>query len=332
MGRFKAVMVGVGGFGKELAMGAATCKYFHMVGAYDSQMQFLGEFRRTFDVKLYPSYDAILADKSVEGVVLATPNNTHLDLIKRAAAAGKHIFVEKPITNTIPDAREAIKACKDAGVTLMVGHVARRTSAARMAKKVLESGRLGKVVLIEGHIAHRGGLDLTPQSWRWYEERCPGGPVMQLAIHTIDTFHYLIGPTKSVSAKISRLATPAEIQDTGVLALEFESGVLGFVGTAYTVPGSTFTHIYGSEAILSYDRKEGEFQLRHRDGHLELSPPLAAVNATADELDEFARCAMGKTKPETAGEEGLQALAVVVAALKSSKEGRSVTIKEVLEQ
>jgi len=325
-------MVGVAGFGKELAMGAATSKQLHMVGAYDTQMQFLGEFRRTYDVKLYPSYEAILADKSVEGVILATPNDTHLGLITRAAAADKHVFVEKPITNTIADARAAIKACKDAGVTLMVGHVARRTPAARMARKTIESGALGKIVLIEGHIAHRGGLDLTPQSWRWYKERCPGGPVMQLAIHTIDTFHYLMGPTKSVSAKISRLATPAEIEDTGVIALEFESGILGFGRIAYAVPGSTFTHVYGSEAILSFDRMEREFQIRHRDGHVEPSPPLAPVNATADELDEFARCARTGSKPETAGEEGLLALAVVIAALRSSKEGRSVAIKEVLEE
>ncbi len=331
MGKLRAVMVGLNGFGRELAAASQSCKYFEMTGAHDSQNQYMGEFRRRYDVKLYSRYRDVLADRSVDGVVLATPNDTHLDLIRQAAAAGKHVFVEKPITNTVADAQEAIRACADAGVTLAVGHVARRGAAARMAKKALDSGRLGKVVLIEGHIAHRGGLDLTPQSWRWYRDRCPGGPVMQLAIHTIDTFNYLVGPVRSVSAKVARLAVAAEIEDTGVIALEYESGVLGMIATAYTVPGSTFTHIYGSEGILSYDRREGDFRIRMRDGRIESTPPIVQVNAVAEELDDFARSALDGARPETGGEEGLQALAVVLATLKSSAEGRTVAIREILE-
>ena len=155
---------------------------------------------------------------------------------------------------------------------------------------------------------------------------------MQLAIHTIDTFNYFLGPVKSVQAKVARLATPAEIEDTAVIAIEYQSGVLGYIGTAYTVPPSTFTHIHGTEAALSFDRKAGAFVLRYKDGRMEEKPLMAPINARGDELDEFARCAVTGAKPETGGEEGLHALAVVLAALKSSKEGRSVTIEEVLNE
>jgi predicted dehydrogenase len=329
MARFRAVMVGVGGFGRELADATRDCRYFSIVGAHDSQNENMAKFKHTFDVKLYPTYRDVLMDKSVQGVVIATPNDTHRDLVEQATQAGKHIFVEKPIANTIEDARAIIKAAESAKVTLFVGHVARRSAASRLVKKSLEAKTLGKVVLIEGHIAHRGGMDLTPQTWRWYKERLPGGPVMQLAIHTIDTFNYLMGPVKSVSAKVARLATPAEIEDTAVIALEYESGVLGFIGTAYTVPSSTYTHIYGTEGLLSLE-KGGEVTIKHRDGKVEALPPVIPVNARGEELDEFARCALTGAKPETGGEEGLQALAVVMATLKSSLEKRTVTIKEVL--
>jgi len=323
-------MVGVGGFGKELADSSRECKYFQIVGAFDNQGQFMANFKHHFDVRLYPTYRDVLLDKSVQGVCIATPNDTHRELIEQAFSAGKHVFVEKPIANTIEDARAIMKAAADAKLTLFVGHVARRTAAARRAKKVLEDKTLGKIVLIEGHIAHRGGLDLTPQTWRWYKDRCPGGPLIQLAIHTIDTFNYLLGPVKSVSAKLARIATAAEIEDTAVVALEYESGAMGFIGTAYTVPSSTFTYIYGTEGILSIDQKGGEFTIRHSDGK-EDKQTLTPVNARGEELDEFAKCALTGAKPETGGEEGLQALAVVLAAIKSSQEKRNVTIKEILE-
>lgn len=331
MARFRVAMVGVGGFGRELADSSRGCKYLNIAGAYDSQGQFMASFQRAFpEARLYASFRDVLTDKTIQGVVLATPNDTHLELIQKATAAGKHVFVEKPIANTIEDARAAIKAAADAKVVLSVGHVARRTTASRMAKKIIEEKTLGRLCLIEGHIAHRGGMDLTPQTWRWYKDRCPGGPLIQLAIHTIDTFHYLMGPVRSISAKVARIATPAEIEDTGVIALEYESGVLGYIGTAYTVPSSTFTYIYGTEAMLSLDQKAGEFVIKHKDGKIETRPSVIPVNARGEELDEFALCALKGGKPETGGEEGLQALAVVLAALKSSAEKRTVTMKEIL--
>jgi predicted dehydrogenase len=199
-----------------------------------------------------------------------------------------------------------------------------------MAKKMLEARELGKVVLIEGHIAHRGGMSLTPQTWRWYRDRCPGGPLVQLAIHTADTFNYLVGPVRSVCAKVARLATPAEIDDTGVISIEYESGTLGYIGTAYTVPGSNFTFIHGTEASIFFDREAEEFKVRHKTGKTETRPTVVSVNPLTEELDEFAKCSMLGTQPETGGPEGLNALAVIVGAMKSSREGRTVTIAEVL--
>jgi len=330
MREFRALMVGVGGFGAELAAASRSCKYLRVVGACDSQNQAMAEFTRICDARLYPSYEAALRERHIDGVVIATPNDTHRELIQKAASAGKHVFVEKPIANTVADARAIIKATADAGVTLFVGHVARRTPPARMAKKILEGGELGKVVLIEGHIAHRGGMSLTPQTWRWYRDRCPGGPLIQLAVHTVDTFHYFMGPAKSVCAKVARLATPAEIEDTGVIALEYESGALGCICTAYTVPSSKFTYIHGTEAAIFFDRESEDLKISFKTGKTETRVPVVTTNALVEELDEFAKCSLTGAKPETGGPEGLQALAVILAALKSAQEGRTVAVSEVL--
>jgi len=330
MAEFRAGVIGSGGFALDMGPSAKECRVLRFAGAYDTNPEAVDKFVSEFGGRAYTTLEELLADDSIDGVVIVTPNDTHRELAEKSAAAGKHVFVEKPIANNVEDARAIMRATAEAGVTLFVGHLARRHSAMRLAKRMIEAGEFGRVVLIEGHTAHAGGLELTSQMWRWYSRRCPGGPLMQLAVHTADTFNYLMGPAKSVSAKTARLATPGEIDDVGVVCIEYANGALGCIGTAYTVPSSSFTHIYGTEAAVEHNRHFGEFVVRTRDGRTEARTPAQEVNPVTEELDEFARCSQTGSRPETGGREGLEALAVILAALRSAAEGRSVTIAEIL--
>ncbi|MCD6405762.1 MAG: Gfo/Idh/MocA family oxidoreductase [Planctomycetes bacterium] len=329
MGKLKTVMVGLS-FGAELLEDAPEFEYFELVGGFARTPATREKFSKQFGVRGYSSYEEALADKDVDAVAIVTPNDTHRDLCVPAAKAGKHVFVDKPIDNTIEAGREIIAACAEAGVTLAVGHNSRRSSSYRAAKKMIDAGKLGKVVLSEANFSHRGGMDVTPDEWRWYRDRCPGGPLMQLSVHNFDTLYYLFGSVKSVCAKLARLATPAEIEDTAITALEFESGMLAYVGTAYTVPSTAFMNIYGTEARLSILRRSDEIEVVDKEGkgrHIKIEDQ---VNTRAEELDDFARCALTGEPPETGGDEALHALAVALAALKSSEEKRTVTISEIL--
>ncbi len=325
----RGVVVGVG-FGGELVESAHKCAHFKLAGGYDLDGEALGKFAERFGVRGYHSYEEVLSDGEIEGVVVATPNDTHRALVEQAAAAGTHVFVEKPIANTVADGRAIIAACEKAGVGLTVGHLARRSSLSRTAKGVIESGKLGQVVLVETNGSHAGGLYLTKDQWRWHRDKCPGGPVMQLSVHAIDTLQYLFGPVKSVRAKLSRLATPAEIDDTAVMGLEFESGVLGYAGTAYTIPDTWYLTVYGTGGILSVGRGSDGMTLRDASGRVERLVKITETDPRAEELDDFAVSAMTGGRAETGGEEGMRALAVVLAAIRSSEEGREVTTSEVL--
>jgi len=330
MGEFRAVVIGAGGFARDLAPEARFCKHLRITGAWDSNAEAVKGFTSSFGGKAYATLEEVLADKSVDGVLVITPNDTHKELVEKAARASKHVFVEKPIANTVADGRAQMKATSDAGVTLFVGHLARRYSAVRMAKKMIDSGELGRLVMIEGHIAHNGGLFLKPEEWRWYRNRCPGGPLMQLAVHTADSFNYLFGRVRSVSAKVGRLATPAEIDDVGVLILEYENGALGYIGTAYTVPSSGFMNINGTEAMIECGRRGGDVLVRRKSGAVETHTTTVESNPFAEELDEFAISAQTGARPETGGPEGLDALAVILAAIESARRGSVVTTEEIL--
>jgi len=330
MEKLRTAVVGLA-FGEELMDEAGDCKHFECAGGYARTPATREAFAKKFGVKAYSSYEEILADDEVDAVLIATPNDTHREYAVKAAGAGKHVFLEKPIGNSVEAGRAIIEGCEKAGVTLFVGHMARRSSQFRMAKKMIDAGELGQVVLVEANRSHRGGMDVEEGQWRFYRERCPGGPVMQLSAHDFDTLYYLFGPIKSICAKIRRLATPGEIEDTGVMAVEFESGVLGYVGTAYTIPPTTFTNIYGTEAALMMNRQERTVTLVDKSGRREDRAPALPVNPFTDELDHFARCALFGEKPETGGEEAMQALAAVLAAIKSAEEGRTVELAEILQ-
>jgi predicted dehydrogenase len=329
MDKFRVAFIGAGGFARDIMASVGHCRHIEVAGGFDSASESLRSFANDYSVRAYESLDTLLSDKNIEGVLIVTPNDTHATLIEKAARAGKHVFVEKPITNDISEAKAAIKAAADAGVTLFVGHVARRASTVRLARQVLDSGCCGKLVLIEGNIAHNGGLRLQSNEWRWYRKRCPGGPLMQLAVHVVDTLQYLAGPVKSVCAKSSRLVTPAEIDDVGVMALEFESGALGYVGTGYVIPSTNYLKIHGVNAAVEA-RRNGSVVVTYDNDRVESLSPVVAVNPIADELDQFALDARTGGRPETGGEEGLRALAVILAAVRSSEEERTVTIEEML--
>ena len=166
----------------------------------------------------------------------------------RRAAAGRHVFVEKPIADTVEAAERIRDACVEAGVVLMVGHAFRRLGAARRAKELV--GELGTVVLAEACFSLPGKL--PPTAWRAQRARNPGGPLMQLGIHHVDTLAYLLGPVARTTGRFARVHTDAEIDDVGVATLEFESGALGVLTGSYVSPHVFSLRLQGSEGVLDY--------------------------------------------------------------------------------
>ena len=163
--------------------------------------------------------------REVEGVVLATPNDVHEEQALACAERGRHVFVEKPIADTVEAGERMRRACADAGVTLMVGHAFRRLGAARRVKELLDEGALGRVVLAEANMSLPGSF--KPGAWRAERGRNPGGPIMQLGIHHVDTLAYWLGPVRRASGRFAHVHSQADIDDVGVVTLEFESGALG---------------------------------------------------------------------------------------------------------
>ena len=266
-------------------------------------------------------------DPQIDGVVLSTPNQIHLEQTRRAAEAGKHVFVEKPIAPNFADARRMIEYCEKANVVLMVGHNSRRRNRIRLMKKFLEDGIIGKPLAAEAHNSHAGGLVIQPGDWRGSSANCPGGPLTQLGIHHADSLQYLLGRVARVTAWQRRLAVAAEIDDTTMALLEFENGALGYLGACYAIPDLRFVHLMGTQANVRWDRAMG-LVLEKESGREQV--PVLENDTIREEMDEFAQSILGRSTPEVGGQAALAALAVIEAAVLSNQRGRPVEIAEIL--
>jgi len=326
-GPVRLALFGPGGFGYERARAMASSALVDFAACYSPFEVERKACAEEFGVTVAEQETDIWEDPTIDGVVLSTPNQIHLQQIQAAANSGKHVFVEKPLAPKLAEAIEIVDLCEAAGITLMVGHNARRRARIRLMKRFLDDGRLGRALVAEANNSHSGGLTLQPDDWRWSPDNCPGGPLTQLGIHHIDTLQYLMGPVARVSAWQRRLAIEAAIPDTTTTLLGFESGALGYLGAHYAVQSTRYIFILGTEANVRWDRVMG-FVLEGEDGQETIE--LDEIDTIQEEIDEFATSIASHTEVEVSGREALAAVAVIEAAVLSNQRGRPVDISELL--
>src|SRR5215471_9701144 len=289
-------------------------------------------FADKYGCRAASSYAEILSDDSIEAIVNTTPNNAHLETTLSAARAGKHVFLDKPIANSIADGRAIATACREAGVVLAIGYQRRRESQFRWIRQQIEAGAFGKVVNAEANISRDrlGKIDLS--SWRYSAEGMPGGVMLQIGIHYTDVLEYLIGPVKTVSAMVAQLVLPGDNPDVASLVLEHENGALSTINASYASASEYYVmNVYGKEASAYYDLHQGlRFLKRGMDRSESVAVPK--VDALVDELEEFARAVGGTGRPEMDGERATASLAVIRAGIRSAREGRRVAVADVLEE
>lgn len=326
---FGLAFIGCGSYNTSLADATARSEKLKAVACYDISKDQADKFAEKFSMVSYAGLDEMLARDDVGGVVIASPNNAHRENVEAVAAAGKHLFVDKPIANTIEDALAIIDTAKSAGLTLAIGHNGRRLPGHRKMKEMIDAGMIGRPITVEANFSHAGGLHLTPDQWRFYKDGCPGLPLMQLGVHFADTVQYLLGDVKEVASFMSHVATPADNNDVTVNLLKFDNGLLGYLGSNYATPSVYYVNVYGTEGNL-YCEGGGNLIYRTAQPDKREGVPLVGSDCQIEELEEFAECALTGKKFEVDGRAGLMALAVVRAAIQSNEEGRPVNIEQLI--
>jgi len=201
----KAAIIGMGRWGQNLV---------NSVQGKSEVIRFVAGATRTLDnakdyaakqgIALHDSYEKVLADSGIDAVVLATPHTRHAEQIVAAARAGKHVFCEKPFALTTKSATTAIRACANAGVTFGVGFNWRFQPALQEIRRMLEDGRLGKLLHLEGNFCGPSVYRFGKDHWRQAREEGPAGGMTGRGVHVVDAFLYLAGSVASVHAQSFR--------------------------------------------------------------------------------------------------------------------------------
>jgi len=322
-------VVGLGWFGGVLTESARATGLFDVVSCFARSEESRQAFAAAHGCTPAPTLDAMLADPAIEGVLVVTPHSTHAEIVENVASAGKHVFVEKPLTLTVADARRAIFAAEHAGVVLQVGHNRRRQPANRRIKSMLDAGELGTVVQFDAIHTAPGALKPELPAWRTDPAECPGGGMTALGSHEADTFQYFAGPAARVAAFSKSLMSRTRLDEATTVMIEYESGPLAYIGTSYFVPPLVTVAAYGTEANV-WNEQDGAKVFVQRAGEAERTQePVETIDTTVDELAEFAHCIREGSRPEKGGPEGLEIAAVLEAIGESVASGRTVELSNV---
>lgn len=328
----RVACIGMGWWSDVLADAMQRSGRLRIVACHSRSADKRDAFAAKYGCRAFASYEALLADEAVEAIVNTTPNNVHLPTTRAAAAAGKHVFLDKPIANTIAEARAITQACRAAGVVLAVGYQRRRESHFRWVRREIEAGAFGRLVNAEANISRDrlGKIDLG--SWRYTADGMPGGVMLQIGVHYADVLAYLLGPVQAVSGQLAQLVLPGDNPDVASVLFEHESGALSTLNASYASASEHYLmNVYGKDATAYYDLHGGLRVLRR--GAAGVEPVACAKNDTLlEELEEFAAAVRGQGRPEMGGDEATASLAVIRAGIRSARERRRVEVAEILDQ
>jgi len=326
----RVACIGMGWWSDVLADAIQRSKKLKIVACFTRSEDKRRAFAAKYKCDAAPSYEAILKNLSIEAVINTTPNNVHLETTRAAAEAGKHVFLDKPIANSVTEGRAIAEVFRKAKVVLALGYQRRRESHFRWIRQRIDGGEFGKLVNAEANISRDrlGKIDLN--SWRYTSEGMPGGVMLQIGIHYSDVLEYLLGPVKAVNGRFAQLVLPGDNPDVASLVLEHENGALSTLNASYASASEYYLmNIYGKEASAYYDMHSGLRALKR--GGSSASPVLCEKNDTfVEELEEFAAAARGEGAPEMGGEAATRSLAVIRAGIVSAREGRRVEVAEIL--
>ena len=315
-----AAIVGLGRWGRKLVDSVqtggvpegATLRFTHAVARTPANAE---AYARGQKLALSGDFDEALADPGIGGVVLATPHDQHVRQVEAASAAGKHVFVEKPLALTRTGAERAVAAARRAGVVLALGHNRRFLSSMRELKRLAAGGELGTIVHAEGNFTGTFGFDYRPGMWR-AEERGASGAMSAMGIHVVDGLIHLVGPVEAVRCTAVRRAIAVDMADAVSLHLEFACGASGFLSTLLASPRFRRFQLFGTR---------GWAQMR---GHhkLDICTADAAVETRTfddgdglrEELEAFAAAAAGGPAYPLPLPEAVHGIAVFEAALRSA--------------
>ena len=331
----RVAIIGAGYWGPNLVRNFNEAPGAEPVAVADLSDERLAAIKKRFPaVRTTRDHRELFADKTIDAVCIVTPISTHRALAEEALAAGKHVFVEKPLAGTAADAEAIVRAAERAGRTLMVGHTFVYNPAVTAVRGLLERGELGTVQYIDSQRVNLG-LHQFDFNVLW-----------DLGPHDVSISLYWLGEEPEWVQCIGACFVQPEIEDVVFLTMGFPSGALAQAHLSWLAPSKLRRMaVIGSKKMAVYDDTEAaervkvydhgveslsseELRRSYRAGDIH-SPRLAITEALQLEVRHFIECVREGKRPRSDGEAGLQVVRVLEAGMRSLRQqGARVTYRE----
>ena len=328
-----AAIVGLGWWGRYI-VGSLQGKSdnIRFIRAVDTDPDAASSFADENGLRFSSDFGDALNDDTVDAVILATPHSWHEEQIVQAAAAGKHVFSEKPLALKKTSAVRAVAACEHAGVILGVGHERRFEPALMEIKTLVDSGELGTIMHVEANFSHDGLAAVKAGDWRASKTESPAAAMTGMGIHLTDTFIQILGTITQVHALTTKGVTAWESGDLVSAHMTFENGATGSFSSLLATPFFMRLHVFGSggwaEArdtvrpeqvgvtVLSTRLKGGDVEVRD----------VPSIDTVRVNIEAFAMAAEGGTAYPISMEDMAHNIAVLEAITVSAESGQQVTV------
>ncbi|WP_416840420.1 Gfo/Idh/MocA family protein [Haloferax sp. DFSO52] len=295
------------------------------VASLDDVEEFIDEY--DLDATAYTDGMELIADADIDAVDICTPTPTHRRFVEAAAEEGLDVFCEKPLANSLADARAIGDAVDEAGITCMVGHVLRYFPEYEQMKRQVDNDVIGAP-----GVARARRISPFPEwSWeQWYADADrSGGVLLDLAIHDLDYLQWVLGAVKQVFAR----RTSWDQREHAHVTLRFQSGAVGYVDAGWVLPEgaglSSELELAGKAGLIEYDSNDtASFDIQ---SDTDRSVPVGTVEKDGyrRELEEFVECITTGATPSVTVQDGIEAVQLSLAAIESAETGMPVSLEEV---
>lgn len=313
MTKLNAAVIGCGSWGRNHARVYSELPNVNLVAVADTAPAAANEVAEKYRAKPYTESAKLLEDPDIQLVSICTPTVTHARLALQAIEHGKHVLVEKPMTNTVEEAKKLIKASKKRGVTLTVGFVERFNPAVQEAYRRIAKGEIGGVILAHTRRVSQRPLRIGDV-----------GVIKDLAIHDIDITSILFNEEpRTIYATAGSIAH--QFEDYANINIGYPENRTAFIEANWLTPKKVRQlNVTGTKGIMTVDYITQQLTIEN-DQRL-TQPNIPYQEPLYLELKSFADSIINDTPPSITGEDGLRTLQICEAALKSSRTGKQVRL------
>ena len=319
------------------------CAHAHLAAVASPTPGNAQAFAKRFGIPAaFTDYRELLDQSAIQMVVVGVPNHLHCQVVLDAAAAGKHVVIEKPLCLNLAEADRMIAACRENSVKLMYAEELCFAPKYVRLKQLLDSGALGRPTLLKQMEKHDG----PHAAHFWDVERSGGGVTMDMGCHAIEFFRWMLGrpPIKSVYAQMDTLVHGDKTRgdDNAILIIEFANGVTCVAEESWTKLGGMDdrAEVYGTGGVAYADLLHGNsietYSVKGYDYAVEKSGPTSGWSFTIyeeawnygfhAEMAHFVDCVQHDKQPLVTGEDARAVLEVIFAAYESARTGRKVEL------